>query len=175
MPLDRFRPSPVLSDRDLAIRKDSRVAAPRVLAAVWCRSVGTSWTLELHALRRGTARGVVVDWISSGVPITQPEPDALACELLAARGLHLFGDSSAGPGAPCRREIGYVCGDTELITLAHFVADDATEAGVHPVLLAAQWVAAGFSADDAAGWIRQGVQSPQAVQHQTVPSELTVS
>jgi hypothetical protein len=29
------------------------------------------------------------------------------------------------------------------------------------VMLAAQWVAAGFSADAAARWIRQGVHSPQ--------------
>jgi hypothetical protein len=73
-------------------------ATMRVLAAVWCRSVGTSWTLELHVLDEGTALGRVVDWISSGVPIVQPEPDAaLARDLLATLGLHLFGDSSAGP------------------------------------------------------------------------------
>lgn len=151
-------------------------AAVRVLVAVWCRSVGTSWTLELHELHGGPARGRVVDWIISGVPISQPEPDAaLARELLAARGLHLFGDSSAGPSTHSRRGIGYGCPNAELITLAHLVADDAAGAEVHPMLLAARWVAAGFSADAAAGWIRQGVQSPQAAQQQTVSSAITVS
>jgi len=43
------------------------------------------------------------------------------------------------------------------------VADEAAEIGQHPVMLAAQWVAAGFCVD-AAGWIRQGVHSPQAAQ-----------
>lgn len=51
------------------------------MAAVWCRSVGTSWTLELHGLDGGTALGTILDWISSGVPIAQPEPDTLAREL----------------------------------------------------------------------------------------------
>jgi hypothetical protein len=144
-------------------------ATIRVLAAVWCRSVGTSWTLELHALDESTALGRVVDWISSGVPIVQPEPDAaLARDLLATRGLHLFGDSSAGPRTDSRRGIGYACRDAELITLARLVAEDATEAGVHPLLLAARWVTAGFSADAAAGWIHEGVRSPQVAQHQTV-------
>jgi hypothetical protein len=76
--------------------------------------------------------------ISSGVPISQSEPDALARELLAARGLALFGDCSVGPCTHSRRGIGYVTGDAEPITLARLVA---AEAGVHPVALAAQWVA----------------------------------
>jgi len=50
-----------------------------------------------------------VDWVSSGVPISQPVPDGLARELLAERGLQLFGDSSAGPGTHSRHRIGYVC------------------------------------------------------------------
>ncbi len=108
-----------------------------------------------------------MDWISSGVPISQPEPEALARQLLAERGLQLFRDSSAGPGTRSRRGIGYVCGDAELIKLVHAVRDVAAGTGVHPVMLAAQWVAAGFSADAAAGWIRVGVRSPQEAQ-QTV-------
>ncbi len=140
-------------------------AAARVLIAVWCRSVGTSWTLELHEYGVGTAPGRVVDWISSGVPISQPEPDTLVRDLLAARRLHLFGDSSAGPGTHSRCGIGYVCENAELIKLAQLVADEAVKAGVHPVVLAERWVAAGFSAEEAAGWIRQGVQSPQVTQH----------
>lgn len=155
------------TDRKFALERptsDYVVAAARVLVAMWCRSVGTSWTLELHECGGGTARGRVVDWISSGVPISQPEPGTLARDLLAARGLHLFVDSSAGPGTHSRCGIGYVCEDAELIILAHLVVDDAAEAGVHPVVVARRWVAAGFSADDAARWIRQGVQSPQAAQ-----------
>jgi hypothetical protein len=88
---------------------DNVNAAAPVLAVVWCRSVGTSWTLELHQLDGGTAPGTVVDWISSGVPISQPVPDALAHELLAERGLQLFSDSSAGPCTHSRHRIGYVC------------------------------------------------------------------
>ena len=143
---------------------DGLAAVAPVLVAVWCRSVGTSWTLELHELDGGAASETIVDWISSGVPISQPEPDALARELLAERGLHLFCDPSAGPWTRSRYGIGYVCRDAELIKLAHAVRDDATEAGVHPVVLAAQWVAAGFSVEAAARWIREGIHSPQAVQ-----------
>jgi hypothetical protein len=55
---------------------DTMAAVVPVLAAVWCHSVGTSWTVEVHQLHGGTAPGTVVDWISSGVPISQPEPDA---------------------------------------------------------------------------------------------------
>ena len=50
----------------------------------WLRcgaAVGTSWTLELYQLSRGTPTMTLVDWISSGVPISQPEPEALAEEL----------------------------------------------------------------------------------------------
>jgi hypothetical protein len=73
-------------------------AAEGVLAAVWCGSVGTSWTLELHDLDGGTARGRIVDWISSGV-ISQSEPDALARELLAERSRrrHWHGCGTAAP------------------------------------------------------------------------------
>jgi hypothetical protein len=133
-----------------------------VLTAVWCRSVGTSWTLELHKLRRGTALGPVVDWINSGLPISQPAPQALARPLLAQRGLHLFRDPSTLLGTHSRHRIGYVCRNAEVIKLAHLVAAHATEAGMHPVVLAAQWVTAGFTADAAAAWIRQGIQSPPA-------------
>ena len=80
------------------------------LAAVWCRSVGTFWTLELYEPGGGGALGTITDWIPSRVPISQPEPsDALARELLAQRGLLLFGDSSAGPCTHNRHGVGYVC------------------------------------------------------------------
>lgn len=107
----------------------------------------------------------MVDWVSSGVPISQPQPpEELARELLAERGLAQFGDSSVGPCTYNRHGIGYVAQDAELIALAHLVADEAAKIGRHPVMLAAQWLAAGFCVDAAAGWIRQGVHSPQAAQ-----------
>ena len=85
-------------------------AVADALTAVWCRSVGTSWTLELYEPGGGGALGTITDWIPSGVPISQPEPsEALARELLAQRGLQLFGDSSAGPSTHNRRGVGYVC------------------------------------------------------------------
>jgi hypothetical protein len=169
--------APITGRTSAAERPTSDLAptvAP-VLAAVWCRSVGTSWTLELHQLNGASTTGRIVDWIISGMPITQPQPDALARHLLAQRGLHLFRDPSAGPGTHSRHGIGYVCTNAQLITLAHLVRDDATETGVHPVVLAAQWIAAGFSADVAARWIRQGIESPQTAQHQTPPTERIVS
>jgi hypothetical protein len=118
-----------------------------VLAAVWCRSVGTSWTLEVYELGRGRALGTIMDWISSGVPIWQPEPEELARELLTERGLYLFDDSSAGPCTHNRRSIGYVSRNAELIKLAYRVREDAAETTVHPLALATEWIMAGFSAD----------------------------
>src|SRR5918998_653458 len=145
-----------------------------VMAAVWCRSVGTSWTLELHELGDGTALGTIRDWISSGVPIAHPEPDTLVCELLADRGLRLFRNSCAGPCTDNRHGIGYVCRDAELVKLTDLVRDDAVQTGVHPVVLASQWVTAGFSADAAAGCIREGIHCPPAAE-QTARSDLTMS
>ncbi|MGH3696979.1 MAG: hypothetical protein ACRDRX_23875 [Pseudonocardiaceae bacterium] len=133
--------------------------AADVLVAVWCCSVGMSWTLELHELDGDMAPGIIKDWITSGVPISQPAPDALACELLAERGLELFRDSSAGPCTRNRHGIGYVSTNAELIRLAHLVPDEAAEIGTHPVALATQWIMAGFPPDVAAGRIR-GTRKP---------------
>lgn len=150
-------------------------AVAPVLVAVWCRSVGMSWTLELHRLEGGTASGTIVDWITSGVPISQPEPHTLTRELLAERGLHLFQDPSVDPRTQNRHRIGYACTNAELIKLAHLVRDDAPKAGMHPITLASHWIAAGFSANAAARWICQGAHSPPTAQQQTPPSEVTVS
>jgi hypothetical protein len=54
------------------LASDDVAGAVPVLPAVWCRSVGTSWTLELYELSRGTPPMTLVDWLSSGVPISQP-------------------------------------------------------------------------------------------------------
>jgi hypothetical protein len=100
----------------MRVEETATATAPpaHALAAVWCRSVGTSWTLELRELDGGRATGTIVDWINSGVPISQPEPDSLSRELLAKHGMQLFRDSSADPGTHTRRRIGYVCGYAEL-------------------------------------------------------------
>ncbi len=117
-----------------------------VLAAVWCRSVGTTWTVELHKLDRGTALGTTVDWISSGVPTSQRQPhEDMARELLASRGLHLYPDSTAGPCTHSRYSIGYVCADAQVISLAHRLQEIAATAGIHPLTLAARRIAAEFS------------------------------
>lgn len=97
---------------------DKIAAAASALAAVWCRSVGSSWTVEVHQLDDGAAPGTVVDWVNSGIPISQPEPDALARGLLAERGLQLFRNSSVGPCTSSRHGIGYVCANAELVKLA---------------------------------------------------------
>jgi hypothetical protein len=126
---------------------DVTAAAPVLTAAMWCSSVGTTWTLELHTWARRTAYGTLVDWISSGIPITQPVPaNRLARELLTERGLYLLVDSTVEPNADSRHGIGYVCADAELITLAHRIRDEAVESGVHPVVLAAQRIATGYIA-----------------------------
>lgn len=158
--------STVSGDKDAGWPTSDNGAAVRVLAAVWCRSVGTSWTLELHQLGPGMAAGTIEAWINSGIPITQPEPDALTRELLARHGLHLFRDSSAGPGARSRHRIGYASRNAELIKVADLLRNTATGTGVHPVMLAARWVGAGFSTDAAAEWKNQPAHPPSAVPHQ---------
>jgi hypothetical protein len=118
-----------------------------VLVAVWCCSVGATWTVELYELDAGATLGSLADWISSGVPTSQPEPEEASVRmLLADRGLNLYPDSAVGPCGHSRRCIGYVCGDAELIALAKLVRDVAAVAGVHPVMLAKQRIAAGLSA-----------------------------
>lgn len=111
---------------------------PTVTAAVWCSSVGTTWTIELHTHAKDTAYGTLVKWITSGIPTSHPLPDALAYQLLAACGLHVFPDLTAGPSAHSRHRIGYVSADAKLIALARTICDEATETGIHPLMLAAQ-------------------------------------
>jgi anti-anti-sigma factor len=78
--------------------------------------VGSTWTLELRELDGDPGLGNVMQWISSGVPVCQPEPTALAHELLAAHGLRLV-HTPANLGTRSRRCVGYVGADTELTTL----------------------------------------------------------
>lgn len=132
----------VLADHPAITTSDIGASAP-VLAAAWCCSVGTTWTLELHELLQNMQLGPVVDWISSGIPVTQPRPDRLTCDLLATRGLWLFPDPSPDSRTNSRHRIGYVCADAELITLAELVRDQKVKTDLHPVLLAASWLADG--------------------------------
>ncbi len=69
--------------------------------------------MELHELDSRMTLGALVDWISSGVPTSQPQPDeALVRQLLADRGLRLYPDSAAGPYTNSWSSIGYVSGDS---------------------------------------------------------------
>jgi anti-sigma B factor antagonist len=147
-----------LADRPDVTRPDHGIPAP-VWTALWCCSVGLTWTLELRRFNCDTGLGALVDWISSGVPVTQPVPDALAPQLLGACGRWLFRDELLGPATGSRYRIGYMSTDAALIRLAHLLRDDAALAGVHPVILAA-WHAAGFSRSAATGWIQAGCLLP---------------
>jgi anti-sigma B factor antagonist len=149
-----------LADCSESTTSDNPAPAP-ILTAFWCCSVGVTWTLELRELGRDTELGPIADWISSGVPVTRPRPDALTDELLAAYGLRFFPDPSTDSYIGTRCRTGYVCADAEVIRLAHLVRDPAAEAKLHPVVLAASWIVAGFSADTAAGWIRAGCLLPR--------------
>jgi anti-anti-sigma factor len=150
----------VLADQPTITGSDTVVPAP-VLAAVWCCSVGSTWTLELHEVHQNMQLGPIVDWISSGVPLTQPKPDTQTYDLLATHGLWLFADPSPHPHGNSRHRIGYVCADPELINLADLVRDQAVKTDLHPVQLAASWTAAGFSAQAATAWIRAGCYTPK--------------
>jgi hypothetical protein len=76
------------------------------------------------------------------------------------------------PRTRSRRLIGYVTRDPEVMRLALMLADtvDVTvdDAGdtrcEHPMLLAARWVQAGYSAEAAIRWITAGVKWPKAAQ-----------
>ncbi|MGH4001822.1 MAG: hypothetical protein ACRDTJ_30665, partial [Pseudonocardiaceae bacterium] len=136
------------STTDEAVVRASPTLVP-VLAAVWCSSVGATWTVEIHQLDRGTALGTTVDWISSGMPTSQRQPsEDMACELLAGRGLALYPDSTAGPCTHSRYSIGYVCADAQVIALAHRLREVAAMAEIHPVTMAVQRIAAGLFAAD---------------------------
>ncbi|HET9118178.1 MAG TPA: hypothetical protein VFN75_08930 [Pseudonocardiaceae bacterium] len=99
----------ITGSKDALGEAPSDNAAAGLLVATWCRSVGSTWTLELHELHQNTTLGTIRDWISSGVPILQPAPSTtLARALLAEHGLELIRDSATGLSTHTRRPIGYV-------------------------------------------------------------------
>jgi hypothetical protein len=62
-----------------------------ILTASWCCSVGSTWALLLREYHL-PVHAAPSEWISSGVPITEPVPDSLAGELLAQHSYRLFYD-----------------------------------------------------------------------------------
>ena len=134
-----------------------------MFTASWCRSVGTTWTVELRSVEEG-ALGRPVEWICSGVPTQQPAPERQTADLLGERDLLLF---PVDPGEPApqtrsRRLIGYVTRDREVMRLALLLADVVGPGWDHPMVVAARWIQAGHSADAALPWITGGVNWPQA-------------
>jgi anti-sigma B factor antagonist len=154
-------PSLIHAVIDLADQPQARPqhhAPPSVLTAYWQPLAGSVWVVELCQFDGDAGHGPVVDWINSGIPATQPAPDT-APELLAAYGLWLFPDPTTQSPTTSRHRIGHACPDANLITLAHLIHDEATQAGLHPITLAA-WNAAGYSTQTALGWIRAGCPLP---------------
>lgn len=129
-----------------------------------------SWTVELRPVEEAALTGPAVEWICSGVPTQLPAPERETVHLLGERGLLLFPDEpvepvESAPRARSRRLIGYVTRDPEVIALALTLAD-ALDGGVgrgpdHPMVLAARWIQAGYSADTAASWITAGITWPE--------------
>lgn len=115
--------------------------------------------------------GRPVEWICSGVPTQQPAPHRQTADLLRERGLLLFSVDpvESAPRSRSRQLIGYVTRDPEVMRLALMLADTSRHAvagsvntrGDHPMVLAARWVQAGYSAEVAARWIRSGVNWPK--------------
>jgi hypothetical protein len=135
------------------------------MTASWCRSVGTTWTVELRSADEGVL-GRLVEWICSGVPTQQPAPEHHTADLLGERDLLLF---PVEPGEPAprtrsRRLIGYVTRDPEVMRLALLLADVVEPGWDHPMVVAARWVQAGHSADAAMPWITAGMNWPQAAE-----------
>jgi hypothetical protein len=102
--------------------------------------------------------GPVVEWICSGVPTRLPTPEHQTTDLLGEHGLLLFPEDpveavESASRARSRRLIGYVARDPEVIALALMLADAVDDGGDHPMVLAARWIQAGYSADTAASWV----------------------
>jgi hypothetical protein len=110
-----FRQNMRNHNRSSQIVASGNVTPVRLLAALWCSSVGSFWTLELRELDGNTRLGRVVEWISSGVPVCQPLPNAHAREMLAARRFQLYGEA-VGPETRNPRWLGYVCTSTDVVT-----------------------------------------------------------
>jgi hypothetical protein len=140
-----------------------------VFIASWCRSVGTTWTVELRSVDCGAQDRPVedrpvedrpvedrpvedrpvedrpVEWIPSGVPTQQPAPERQTADLLHERGLLLFPVDPADPAESpprtrSRQLIGYVTRDPELMRLALTLTHVLDAGGDHPMIVAAWWM-----------------------------------
>jgi hypothetical protein len=129
------------------------------MTASWCRSVGTTWTVELRSVEEGVL-GRPVEWICSGVPTQQPAPDRQTADLL----LFPVDPEEPAPRTRSRRLIGYVTRDPEVMRLALLLADVVGPGWDHPMIVAARWVQAGHSAEAAMPWITAGVNWPKAAE-----------
>jgi hypothetical protein len=96
------------------------------------------------------------------VPTQQPAPERQTADLLRGRDLLLFpvDPVEPPPRTRSRRLIGYVTRDPEVMRLALTLADAVDTGCEHPMVLAARWVQAGYSADAAIRWITAGVTRP---------------
>lgn len=117
-----------------------------------------------------TALGRPVEWICSGVPTEQPTPERQTAAILGERGLLLFPVSPVSavdspPRSRSRRLIGYVTRNREVFRLAMMLRDVVDAGGDHPMVDAARWIQAGYSADTAARWIIGGVHWPKVAQN----------
>ena len=148
-------------------RSPTGVAQPAtVLTASWCCSVGSTWALLLceHDF---PLRAAPNEWISSGVPITEPAPDSLADELLAQHGYRLFNDPDTSQRARSVRRLGFVSRDAELISLAEMIRAQPLGHLEHPLALASRWTVAGFTPSAAMNWVTSGILCPPAVHSST--------
>ncbi|MGH3785629.1 MAG: hypothetical protein ACRDRG_03565 [Pseudonocardiaceae bacterium] len=140
--------------------------------------MGATWTVELRSVDEA-ALGRPAEWICSGVPTQQPAPDRQTVDLLQERGLLLFpvDPIEPVPETRSRRLIGYVTRHPEVLRLALLLTDVLDAGRDHPMVVAARWVQAGYSADLATRWITAGVYWPKAVQAlmSTTPSLHSVS
>lgn len=100
------------------------------------------------------------------MPTELPVPDDRTVDVLGERGLLLFPDGPAvpGPRTRCRRVIGYVTRDPEVMQLALLLAEVVHAGPAHPLVLAAGWIEAGYSVDAAAGWVSAGIPWPGVAQ-----------
>lgn len=133
-----------------------------VFTASWCCSVGTTWTVELRPADEAVL-GRPVEWIGSGVPTRQPAPERQTADLLRDRALLLYPVDPVDPPprTRSRRLIGYVTRDPEVIRLALMVTGAVDAGRDHPMVVAARWIQAGYSAEAATRWITVGVNWPK--------------
>lgn len=121
--------------------------------------------MELRSVSRSSAdpadplAGPVVEWICSGVPTELPVPDEVTADLLAAHDLLLFPEDPVEPDrrTRCRQVIGHVTRNPEVLRLALTLADLPGEEPIHPLVLAARWIEAGYSPEAVARRITAGV------------------